>query len=234
MCGRFTLRSPSGAIVRALSLTAVPDFAPRYNIAPTQIIAAVHAEKGGRELVSMRWGLIPSWSKEPGKVPLFNARAETVAEKPSFRSAFKCRRCIIPADGFFEWKQISPKQKQPLYFRPADDGIMAFAGLWETWNGGDQPVTSCTIITTTAGQDLEGTHDRMPVILTPDQYEAWLSPMTPMAEIEAMLRPLPGGSLYAVPVGPAVGNSRFDDPSCIQAVEVQQKTLGWGAPEGRD
>jgi putative SOS response-associated peptidase YedK len=166
MCGRFTLRTPTKDIVKAFGLTEAPDLKPRFNIAPTQQVAAIRldAEVGIRRLSLLRWGLIPSWAADPSiGYPMINARAESVAIKPAFRSAFKKGRCLIVADGFYEWKKVG-KNKQPYFIRLKDDEPFAFAGLAEHWHRGEQTIDSATIITTEPNELMETIHDRMPVI----------------------------------------------------------------------
>ncbi len=177
MCGRFTLNVNPRKLTEYFGLTAYLDLSPSWNIAPSsQIYSIVADEKGSRHLKTMRWGLIPSWAKdETIGSKLINARSETVAEKPSFRSAFKYRRCLIPASGFYEWK-TEKGIKQPLYISLMSGEPMAFAGLWETWNPKEgEGIESCCIITTAANSFMEQIHDRMPVVLNPEQWSLWLS-----------------------------------------------------------
>ena len=199
MCGRFLLLSSGDEIARLLSLASVPSLTPRYNIAPTQQIPAVRVADAGRECVNLRWGFIPSWSKD-GKLAPINAMSETASSKPFFRSAFKKRRCLIPASGFYEWKATGKKQRQPYAIRLIDDKPFTFAGLWECWEGPDGPVESCTILTTTPN-DLMGTiHSRMPVILDPRDYEQWLDPKEQdAAAVATLLRPFPAERMRAYP-----------------------------------
>src|ERR1700733_8566351 len=168
MCGRFTLRTPARDLVEIFELLREPELTPRYNITPTQNVAVVRQDGKRRELSMMRWGLVPAWSKDPkAGPPLINARAETVATKPSFRTAFKRRRCLIPVDGFYEWqKQSDSKTKIPHYIRMAKDRAFAFAGLWETWRGTDgSALDSCTIVTTEANDLMHSLAARLRVTL---------------------------------------------------------------------
>src|SRR5947207_1224429 len=185
MCGRFTLRTPLTVLAQQFlfelgDLPAETQVSPRYNIAPTQIVVAVCAGTSKRELALFRWRLIPSWAKD-AKITssLINARSETLAEKPAFRTAFSRRRCLILADGFYEWKKEG-KQKLPYYFQLAEGQPFAFAGLWDRWRGPDgsseEAVESCTIVTTTANELCGEIHERMPVILRPSDYDLWLNP----------------------------------------------------------
>jgi putative SOS response-associated peptidase YedK len=211
MCGRFTLRTPLSVLIDEFDLSPNQQllFAPRYNIPPTINVPVVRFTDGKRSLSLMRWGLLPSWTKDPKTAPLLNnVRAETVAEKPSFRSAFKNRRCLIPASGFFEGK-TEGKQKQPYYFRRPDDRPIAFAGLWETWND----IESCTIITTEANGLMSPIHDRMPVVLGKNDYGEWLDPKT--TDSTSLLTPCPADELICYPVDPVVNNTRNEGPQCI-------------------
>ena len=186
MCGRFLLHAPVEVLQRAFGFAERPNLQPRYNIAPTQTVAIVRRKDdgGGRELALVRWGLIPSWAKDAsigGR--LINARAETVAEKPAFRGAFRRRRALVPADGFYEWrKREGDRPKQPLLIRRRDGQPFALAGLWEHWRGPEGEVQTCTIVTTAANVVLAPIHDRMPVILDPASYDRWLDPAQPGAE----------------------------------------------------
>jgi putative SOS response-associated peptidase YedK len=167
----------------------------------------------------MRWGLIPSWADDP-KIgyKLINARAETVAGKPAFRNAFRQRHCLIPADGFYEWHAAGTKAKQPWHIRRKDGRPFAFAGLWEHWNAPESPpVESCTIITTDANEVVRPIHDRMPVILDPADYAAWLDPRDPTIAQE-LLRPCPAEVMTAFPVSSMVNNPKNEDPRCLEAV----------------
>ena len=211
MCGRFTL-NPTKCDFKEFKVRHVRyEPAIRFNIAPTTGIAVIrHEEDGERELVEMRWGLIPSWAKPDSKLPLMiNARAETVASKPAFRSAFKTRRCIVPATGYFEWKKLSDGTKQPFYFTRED--TLAFAAIWE----GETVAT----ITTEPNAEASRVHDRMPVILENDQYDRWMEPEAlSEEECRLFLRSLPDGNLDCYPVDRRVGSVRFDDPSVIEPV----------------
>jgi putative SOS response-associated peptidase YedK len=202
MCGRFTLKTSPARIKEMFRLQRMGEFDNRYNIAPSQPVLAVRVsgETGEREGTLLKWGLIPSWAKEPGiGNNLANARADTIAEKPAFRSAFKKRRCLVIADGFYEWKKVNGKT--PYYFRLKDEGPFAFAGLWERWDKGEEPVESCTLITTEANGVVGQVHDRMPVILDPGSFDRWLDPTEQRAEVlKPLLVPLPDDWLTAHPV----------------------------------
>ena len=220
MCGRFPQTQSSGTIAAAFQLSVLPQLEPRYNIAPTQAVAAVlqTLDSQQRQCKFLRWGLIPSWAKDPAiGSRLINARAETASEKPSFRAAFKKRRCLILADGFYEW-QRQEGGKQPFYFQLQHGVPFAFAGLWESWRGdGEGAIASCTILTTTANSFMQPYHHRMPVILNPTDYDRWLDPalQTP-AQLQTLLCPYPPEAMTAYPVSKAVNKATHDSPACIR------------------
>jgi putative SOS response-associated peptidase YedK len=215
MCGRFSLFSPAADLAEWLGLPEVPALEPRYNVAPTQPVAAVRAgPAAGRELVRLRWGLVLPWAPDVSiGNRLINARAETAADKPSFRAAFRQRRCLVPADGFYEWVGRAGK-KQPIHFRLRGGRPFAFAALWERWQApGGPAVESCAILTTGAN---ELVHDRMPVILGPDAFGPWLDPaVRGPAALAAWLRPYPAEAMTACPVGSWVNNPRNEGPACL-------------------
>jgi putative SOS response-associated peptidase YedK len=225
MCGRFTLRTPAAVLIEHFELDVrggrqMPLFEARYNIAPTQEIAVVRFDlaDGCRVATMMRWGLVPSWAKAPaGGPPQINARGESLDDKPMFRSAFRHRRCLIPADGFYEWQ--SPDggrgKKQPFYIHRPDHGPFAFAGLWESWSGGPA-LESCTIVTTDANERLRDLHDRMPVVLAPGDYARWLDPaVEDVSQLQFLLAPCSPDELIAEPVSLHVNRVANDDPRCI-------------------
>ncbi|MBG1266079.1 SOS response-associated peptidase [Nostoc sp. WHI] len=235
MCGRFTLNQSAAALAQVFHVQEVQDLAAEYNIAPTRMVATVlqNPESEKREFKQLHWGLIPSWAKDSRMgVKLINARAETVAEKPAFRSAFKHRRCLVLADGFYEWQRQQGK-KQPFYFRLQDGQPFGFAGLWERWRCLRQPVRvasptgeagtpaneeiiSCTILTTAANELLQPIHERMPVILEPQDYDLWLDSQVQTPQIlQQLLRPYPAPAMTAYPVSTLVNNSRHNSPQCI-------------------
>lgn len=215
MCGRYSLSQSAEVIASAFELEAVPDWTPRYNIAPTQSVATI-VSSPHREFRRLRWGLIPSWAKdiEIGS-KLINARAETIAEKPSFRSAFKQRRCLVLADGFYEWLRQHGK-KQPFYFQQLHAEPFAFAGLWEHWQRDGQTIDSCTIITTQANELLEPVHNRMPVMLDPADYDRWLDPTTTADSLQSLLRPYTAEAMSGYPVSSLVNRATNDHPDCIK------------------
>ncbi|MBX7164944.1 MAG: SOS response-associated peptidase [Pirellulales bacterium] len=221
MCGRFTLRQPPRQLAIHFGIDEPPALRPRYNIAPTQDVAIVRlAPDGHRELVELRWGLVPSWSQDPTiGSRMINARGETLAEKPSFRAAFKERRCLIPADGFYEWLKVD-KQKQPQFIHLPDDEPFAFAGLWEAWRGSDPPLETCTIVTTEANSRLRGLHERMPVILDPADYAAWLDPqLRDPQRLMPLLAARPNALLETRPVSRRVNAPTYDDEGCLAPAE---------------
>jgi len=215
MCGRFTLYADLPVVARFVQAPEPEfDWTPRYNIAPTQPILACrpNSQRDARELVRLRWGLVPHWAADlSAGVKAINARAETVADKPSFRAAFKARRCVIPPSGFYEWQKVG-KAKQPYFIHPRAGELFAFAGLWEVWTKGGSPVESCTIITTTANDATWHPHERMPVILEPPHFAAWLDPLTPPPILHELLRPCPASRIAFHAVAPLVGNVRNDGP----------------------
>lgn len=220
MCGRYTLKTPAAALAQQFELAELPDLAPRYNIAPTQQVAVVRAAEAGRSCELMGWGLIPAWAKDSaigGK--LINARSETAAEKPSFRSAMRQRRCLVLADGFYEWQAGSGKGKgkQPFYMTMDDERPFAMAGLWEAWHDADGTTrNTCTILTTTANELLAPIHDRMPVILPPEEYTRWLDPGMRHAEaLHDLLGPFPATAMRARPVQTLVNRVGNDGPELL-------------------
>lgn len=220
MCGRYTLSTNAQVLADLFRLEETIALPPRYNIAPTQEVAMVRTEaEGGRRRLSLaHWGLIPSWAQEREiGARLINARADTAADKPAFRSAFKSRRCLIPADGFFEW-QASDGRKQPHLIRRRDGGVLAFAGLWERWAPTEgETVESCTILTTEPNEVLRPIHNRMPVILPPEAWALWLDPSVRERErLQPLLVPYPADAMIAYRVGLGVNSPRHDDPSCIE------------------
>ncbi len=217
MCGRFTLATDGAQLAAQFALPEPPQLGPRYNIAPTQSVAVVRSAAVGRELVLMRWGLVPMWAKDPSiGSRMINARAETAAEKPAFRTALRQRRCLLPADGFYEW-QATPDGKQPFYFHMADAAPFALAGLWERWKSpAGAPLESCTILTTEANDLLCPFHDRMPVIVAPADYARWLDPALRDPEaVHDLLAPYDADSMAAHPVSRDVNRVANDGPQLV-------------------
>ncbi len=223
MCGRYSLTTPVEGLRQVFGFLEQPNLAPRYNVAPSQEIAAVRlGEDGERHFAQLRWGLIPSWAKDV-KIgyKMINARAETVAEKPAFRAAFRRRRCLVLADGFYEWQKREKGAKQPYRITLADGGPFGFAGLWESWRDpeSDERIESATIIVTEANDLLRPIHDRMPVILAPADFDAWLDTERPGEAAQALLCPYPATALAAYPVSTRVNKVTNDDAAVIAPLE---------------
>jgi putative SOS response-associated peptidase YedK len=222
MCGRFTLRSRLQELLQFYSIETPFDWEPRYNIAPSQSVAAIRNDPVGnhRELAALRWGLIPSWADDIriGN-QLINARAETIATKPSFKQALKTRRCLVVADGFYEWKK-NGKTKQPYFIQMANERPFVFAGLWECWSKSQPAIESCTIITTTPNTLMADIHDRMPVILGEAAAMHWLDQNVKDADpLTPLLVPYPAKEMVAYPVSPIVNSPQHDSANCIQPIK---------------
>ncbi len=220
MCGRYSLAVPDPAQLRArFGLGEPVELTPRYNIAPgDQILAVTTDQQGARRAERLRWGLVPPFLSEPPRSgAMINARAETVAEKPAFRGAFTRLRCLIPADGFYEWAPRPDRpRKQPFHITRADHAPFAFAGLWSVWHRGTpEEIRSATIITTAANPTIAPLHDRMPVILSPGEESAWLEAGTPAEVLHQLLAGLDGDAVTVRAVGPAVNQARYDGPDCL-------------------
>lgn len=251
MCGRFTLRTAPDVLMAIFQVPGIPPgFMARFNIAPTQNVLVIRGTRdvaGGREAEWMRWGLIPSWAKEASiGSRMTNARAETVAEKPAFRAAFTRRRCLIPADGFYEWQRLSTGKKQPWWIHQPDEAPFAMAGLWETWQppasaeattrSGKAPQpptaesiwTTCTILTTEASRDVRDLHDRMPVILPPELWSLWLSPQASPGQLSECLRPLPPGHLQKRCVSQQVNRAGVESPDLLLPVSAPEPLTAAG------
>lgn len=221
MCGRFALGIPRRLVAETFGVDEMPDAPARFNIAPSQQVEAVVSDKDDRRLAQLfTWGLVPFWAKDP-KIgyKMINAKSETVFDKPSFRAAIKSRRCLVPAQGFYEWSHETPGAKIPYFFTPADGGVMALAGIFEHATMPDgRHIQSVAILTRDAVGLVRQLHDRQPVILTPDQFAAWLAPEnTDRAGIEAILTS-PPPALTAAPVGIMVNNPRNDGPELIEPI----------------
>jgi putative SOS response-associated peptidase YedK len=223
MCGRFTLRSPGEAVAEAFALPEAPDLLPRFNIAPGESVAVVRQKPQAerRELTYLRWGLVPAWADDPSIGDrLANARSETAATKPSFRRAFQSRRCLVVADGFYEWQRTTGR-KQPYFVGLRSDRPFGLAGLWERWEKGGEPVESCTVLTTGANELMRPIHGRMPVIIPPDQYGLWLDPgCHDTAKLAKLLLPYPSTPMLAYRVSTVVNNPKNDVPQCVEALRV--------------
>ncbi|HVX98943.1 MAG TPA: SOS response-associated peptidase [Pseudorhodoplanes sp.] len=224
MCGRYSITTAPEAMRRLFRYAEQPNFPPRYNVAPTQPIPIVRLAEGRRQFALVRWGLLPAWVKDPAAFTLLiNARGESVNDKPAFRNAMKYRRCLIPADGFYEWKRDG-RHKRPFFIRRADGAPFAFAGLWETWTGPNgEEMESAAIVTTDASPSISHIHHRMPVMLDPDQFEMWLDCRTVDAHAAASLfRPRPDGDLAAQEISDRV-NRVANDSADIQAPLTAQE-----------
>jgi len=225
MCGRYSLTATPEDVQALFGYIGQPNFPGRYNIAPTQPVATVLQAHGQRRFQLVRWGLIPSWVKDPASFTLLiNARAETAAEKPSFRNAMKNHRCLVPASGFYEWRR-TPDGKQPYYISPADGGLMAIAGLWETWSdpdGGDMDTGA--MLTTQSNRMMSEIHHRMPVILKPEAFDAWLDIGVQVKDAKQLMRPVEDGYLTAVPVSNRVNKVVNDDPGIQEPVALDERT----------
>lgn len=220
MCGRFTLTDPDADLAVQFNLPQIPDMQPRYNIAPTQPVAAVRVagKSQAREMVMLHWGLIPFWAKDPKiGARMINARSETAAKKPAFRAAFRRRRCLVVADGFYEWQKQNGT-KQPFFIHLKDRRYFAFAGLWEHWEGPDDSIIqSCTLLTCDPNDYLKAVHNRMPVILDPADYALWLDPEVEDRDLlQPLLRPYPAQRMDAYPVSRYVNSPDNDSPKCIE------------------
>jgi putative SOS response-associated peptidase YedK len=221
MCGRYVLkRKDLEALMEQLGVKDPREFVSRYNIAPSTLIPAIRTarETNQREAVALQWGLVPWWAKDPRSgAKLANARSEGIATKPAFREALRKRRCVVPASGFYEWQTIG-RQKQPWFFQLRDESPFVFAGLWEQWRSPDGvELQTSSLITTTANEVVSPLHDRMPVILRGAAIDTWLTPaVAEAAELESLLRPLPGSEMKATPVSPLVNSVRNEGPECIE------------------
>jgi putative SOS response-associated peptidase YedK len=219
VCGRYTLATPSPADLRSrFAIGEAVEVRRRYNVAPGDEVLAVTTDRDGQPRGDvLRWGLVPSWAKQPDSgLKMINARVETVAERPAFRRAFERYRCLIIADGFYEWRRVPSGPKQAFHITRSDGRPFAFAGLWSIWYGEDeQKLRTCTILTTAANSAIAPLHDRMPVILAPDAEAAWLEPAQPPDRLRQMLAGLGPTETALAPVGPAVNDARYDGPECL-------------------
>lgn len=222
MCGRFDLHLPRELLAEIFGINIVQDIKPRYNIAPTQQVAVIRITPDGiKHLDSLKWGLIPSWAKDPHiGSRMINARSETVDFKPAFRTALKHRRCIIPANGFYEWREVGSK-KHPLYVKLRDESPMMFAGLWAYWKSPEyEVIESCTILTTTTNELIKPLHDRMPVILEPKDIDLWLEPnVTDPEQLKPLFKPYPSELMEMYPVSDLVNSPRNDTPDLINPLQ---------------
>ncbi len=227
MCARFFLFSPDEEIMRLFQMVRFPRISPRFNIAPSQPVLAITNSRDGFQVDHFQWGLIPGWSKDPASgQAMINARSETAATKPSFKGAFRYRRCLIPANGFYEWKSAGNRSKQAMCVRLKEAPLFAMAGLWEQWQGPDgTELETCSVLTTSANALLESIHPRMPVILEPSQFNRWLSSeRTPIPQLESLLQTFPAEEMEVFPVSSYVNKVVHDSPECIVPIQ-EQKTL---------
>jgi putative SOS response-associated peptidase YedK len=222
MCGRYTIRTSLQKIIEAMSPVLVridPHlFVPRYNVAPTQDVPVIRLVPEGRELAALHWGLIPPWAKDPAiGNRMINARSETAAQKPAFRDAFKKRRCLLVADGFYEWKK-TPDGKQPYFIHLRDDSAFALAGVWERWSHDQQRIESCTLFTTEPNELMRPIHDRMPAIIGREDYQRWLDPKTDPDDAGKLLKPFDAEKMEARPVSRRVNSPKTDDSQCVEGI----------------
>lgn len=230
MCGRYTLAAPNPAEVRTrFPIGEAIEVRRRYNVAPGDEVLAVTTDKEGRPRGELlRWGLVPSWAKQPDTgLKMINARVETVGQRPAFRRGFERYRCLIIADGFYEWQRLPAGPKQAFHIARADGGLFAFAGLWSIWHGEDgNTLRTCTILTTAANGAIAPLHDRMPVILAPEAESAWLEPSDSPEALYRLLGGLAPAGTALRPVGPAVNDARYDGPECLApALDERQVAL---------
>ena len=229
MCGRFSITTAPEALRGMFDYENFPNLEPRYNVSPTQMIAIIRKiDSGRKELVMVRWGLIPAWAKDAAYAArMINARAETIMEKPSFREAFSKRRCLIPADGFYEWR-IQSNLKQPYRIGMEDGSVFAFAALWEKWKAKQsgygfeegEEIETVSIITTHANKKLKNIHHRMPVILHPEDFDTWLTPANDTIKCQKLLQPFPSEPMAFYRVAQTVNNPRNDNPKCIEPISA--------------
>ncbi|MFD1702837.1 SOS response-associated peptidase [Methylopila henanensis] len=232
MCGRYAQTTDVKALEALLGAVAVADIAPRFNIAPTQPAAVVLIEDGERRIALHRWGLVPGYASDERSTPLlFNARAETLAQKPAFRSALQRRRCLAPADGWYEWRSVG-RFKQPYLVRRRDRAPFMFAGLWESWTSPEgAQLRSMTIVTVTANQDLAAIHERMPAVLPPEAWDAWLDTRVDGRSLALRgLHPAPVGDFEMVAIGARVNQTSNDDPQVQEPVQEPAEPLELAQP----
>jgi putative SOS response-associated peptidase YedK len=222
MCGRFTIRTLASDIARQFGLLTVDELRPRFNVAPTQNVVAIREREApaGRELVELRWGLVPTWADDPSiGSRMINARSETVATKPAYRDAYRQRRCLIPADGFYEWDGYG-RNKQPFFIYLRNETPFAFAGLWESWSRGSLRMETCTIVTIAANDLLRPLHERMPVIIDPADYDAWLDPREQDHErLSRLMQTYPDSEMRTRPVSRWVNSAAHEGPECLAPPE---------------
>src|SRR5204862_3843225 len=223
MCGRYAITTAPEAIRQLFAYLEQPNFPPRYNVAPTQAVPIVRMAEGKRQLALVRWGLIPAWVKDPRTFSLvMNARGESVLDKPAFRNAMKYRRCLFPADGFYEWKREG-ENRRPYFVRLKSGQPMAFAGLWESWMGPNgEEMETAAIVTTAASRSISHIHDRMPVIVAPEAFDFWLDPNVDAEMASAVIQPAPDGLLESYPVSSAVNRVANDTPDLLDLLREEE------------
>jgi putative SOS response-associated peptidase YedK len=224
MCGRYTLTTPADELVEAFD---VPDLCfehhPRFNIAPGQAAPVVAEDRRGRRIGLLDWGLVPAWKREPGR-PFVNARSESVASKRSFAEAFAQRRCLVPADGFYEWRRTGEPESEPFWMRPVDDGLLSFAAIWETWRGpSGERRHGFAILTTDANAEVGSIHDRMPVVIDAAERDVWLDASAPRERVRALLVPSPDGAFECRRVSTRVNRTSEEDAGLIEPVESGER-----------
>ncbi len=231
MCGRYTLTMTPEELKRLFRYVETPNFPPRYNIAPTQPIAIVRLDRGERHFLLVRWGLIPTWVKDPASFTLLiNARSETAAEKPAFRAAMKYRRCLVPASGFYEWRRTG-KEKQAFFIRPRNGVAVGFAGVYETYLAPDgSEIDTAAILTGAANRLMAPIHDRMPVVIPESEFDRWLDPALKPAEVADLLTPAPDDLFEAIPVSSRVNAVRNDDPGVQEPLSEPRQVETTAAP----
>lgn len=230
MCARYAFFSGMRAIADDFGAVPLPLWEPQFNLAPTDVVPGIVVREGVRVATLFRWGLVPSWAEDIGiGQRLINARGETVSEKPSFRAAFRSRRCVLPADGFYEWAG-EKGSKRPYFIQRADGRPLAFAGLWEAWERGEEYLETCTVITTSANREMSEIHDRMPVVLEREELGDWLGGGGDVGRLSGMLDPMRDGGLVMREVGKAVGNPRASGPGLIVGIRGADADVepGWG------
>ena len=234
MCGRYAITTAPEAIRQLFGYLEQPNFPPRYNVAPTQPVPIVRMVEGKRQLALVRWGLIPAWVKDPrGFSLVINARGESVLDKPAFRNAMKYRRCLFPADGFYEWKR-NGERKQPYFVRLKSGQPMAFAGLWESWMGPDgEEMETATIVTTTASRSIAHIHDRMPVIVPPEAFDFWLDPKVGAEMAASVIQPARDALLECYEVSSAVNRTANDSPKLLEPLREPEPVESTPAPAPR-
>lgn len=229
MCGRFTQSTPAAKLIEIFSVMRMPELQPRYNVAPTQTVLCIRESAGKRQADMLRWGLVPSWAKDLAiGNRMINARSETAAEKPSFRRAWKSRRCLIPTDGFYEWEKLGGQKKQPWFIHASDHEPFALAGLWESWKAKPDAnsdgeaestiVETFTILTTAANEDISEIHDRMPVIIPPESHATWLSESASLGQLQTLTKPSPTRTLNRYKISDFVNKPVNDSLKCVAPV----------------